>query len=85
MPRHTSKGTDMINFIKKFNTERIEVANHARRTADRAALIMNDDVVTFRELGSRTNALANGLLRLGIESGDRVSILMHNSPEIMRG
>lgn len=74
----------MIDFTKKFDPDRIGIATHAKRVPDRAALIMNDRVLTFEELDRRTNALANALLQLGIEPGDRISILMHNSPEIMQ-
>lgn len=90
MPIAGSVGEDikrdlpMINFIEKFDPQRIGLATHAKRTPDRPALVMNEDMVTFRELDSRTNALANGILSLGIEAGDRIAILMHNSPEIMQ-
>jgi acyl-CoA synthetase (AMP-forming)/AMP-acid ligase II len=73
----------MIDFMAKFDPERIGIANHARRNPDRPALVMNDVTVTYKELDRRTNALANGLLERGIEPGDRISILMHNSPEIL--
>ena len=75
----------MIDFMEKFDSERIGIATHAQRNPDRSALIMNDETVTYRELDSRTNALANTLLNLGIEPGDRISILMHNSPELLLG
>ncbi len=74
----------MIDFVKKFDLDRIGITTNAKRTPDQAALIMNDVVVTFEELDRKTNALANALLQLGIEPGDRISILMHNSPEIMQ-
>ncbi len=73
----------MIDFMKKFDPERIGVARHAQRTPDRPALIMDNDVTTFKELDRDTNALANGFLQLGIEPGDRICILMHNRPEIL--
>lgn len=74
----------MIDFTKKFDPERLGIATHARRSPDRPALIMNDVIVPYGELDRRTNALANALLQLGIEPGDRISILMHNSPEILQ-
>ncbi len=74
----------MIDFVKKFDPDRIGITTNAKKTPDLAALIMDDVVVTFEELDRRTNALANALLQLGIEPGDRISILMHNSPEIMQ-
>ena len=37
--------------------------------------------LSFSELNSRCNQLANGLLELGIQKGDRVAIMMMNSAE----
>jgi fatty-acyl-CoA synthase len=55
------------------------LAKRAMVSPDREALIFNDRVFTFRELNHRSNQLAHGLLSLGISSGDRVGLLMHNS------
>lgn len=74
----------MIDFTKKFDPDRLGIATHARRSPERPALIMNDVVVTYKELDARTNALANALLQLGIEPGDRIAVLLHNSPEILQ-
>ena len=74
----------MINFIEKFDPERIGIARHAQRNPDGPALIMDDIVITFSELDSHTNALANALIQLGAGPGDRISILFHNSPEILK-
>lgn len=73
----------MLDFVSKFDSERLGIATHAKRSPDRAAFIMNDVIVTYRELDQQTNALANGLLKLGLSPGERLSILMPNSPEIM--
>lgn len=74
----------MINFIEKFDPERIGIAAHALKRPDKPALIMDDHIVTYGALHKDTNALANALLELGIGPGDRISVLMHNSPEIMK-
>jgi len=47
-------------------------------------LITDDEVITYKELDRDTNALANALLKIGIVPGDRISILFHNSPEILK-
>jgi fatty-acyl-CoA synthase/long-chain acyl-CoA synthetase len=73
----------MVDFVSKFDSERLGIATHAKRSPNRPALIMNDVTLTYRELDQRTNALANGLLKLGLSPGDRLAIMMHNSPEIM--
>jgi acyl-CoA synthetase (AMP-forming)/AMP-acid ligase II len=74
----------MIDFMEKFVPERIGIALHAERHPDRPALIMDDIVIPFSELNSHTNALANALVQLGAGPGDRISILFHNSPEILK-
>ncbi len=73
----------MTDFLSMFDIERLGVSNHARRNPDKPALIMNDKTITFKELDRSTNTLANGLLSYGLKPGDRVAVLMHNSPEIM--
>lgn len=74
---------ESIDFVKKFDPEKIGVAKHALRVPDRPALIMNDTVVTYRELDRKGNALAEGLLKAGVKPGDRIAILMHNCPEML--
>jgi len=73
----------MIDYLKQFDTERLGIATHARRHPDKPALIMGDAVITYRELDTDTNALANALLGLGIVPGDRIGVLFHNGPEIL--
>ena len=51
-------------------------ASGKARTATRRA-------VTFRELRDEANRVANGLLRLGLEPGDRVALCMPMVPEIL--
>jgi long-chain acyl-CoA synthetase len=46
---------------------------------DRPAMIDGDVRLTYRQLGQRANRLANALLGLGLEAGDRVAILDWNS------
>ena len=72
-----------IDFTKKFDPERIGIVKHAARTPEKPALIMDKEVVTFRDLDKKSNALANALLHLGIRPGDRIAILMHNCPEML--
>jgi acyl-CoA synthetase (AMP-forming)/AMP-acid ligase II len=74
----------LLDFTTKFDSEKLGIPNHARRKPDIPALIMNDTAVTFKELDRDTNILANALLQLGIRPGDRISILMHNSPEVLK-
>jgi len=46
---------------------------------DRIAFVIDGQAITYRELNSRVNRLANGLLSLGLTKGDRVGLLFHNS------
>ncbi len=73
----------MIDFSTKFDLDKIGIAKHAVLTPDKPALIMNDLSVSFQSFEFKSNALANALLKLGIEPGDRIAILMHNCPEIL--
>jgi long-chain acyl-CoA synthetase len=48
---------------------------------DREALISGDKRFTFREFKGRAFRLANGMLDLGLKSGERVAIMLYNSNE----
>jgi acyl-CoA synthetase (AMP-forming)/AMP-acid ligase II len=54
---------------------------NARRYPDKKALIMDDDVITFRQLELAANNLAQGLLTLGVKPGDRVAVMAQNCLE----
>lgn len=45
----------------------------------RPALIHGERTLSFAEVDERTNRLANGLLRLGLATGDRLAVLLNNS------
>lgn len=49
----------------------------------RAALILEGKGTTFEELNKNVNRVANGLKGLGIERGDRVAIMLPNTPEFV--
>jgi len=53
----------------------------ARRHEDKIAIRYYERDITYRELDEQSSRMANGLLRLGVRKGDRVCILMDNSPE----
>ena len=58
------------------------VARQGRRLGDRTALIdaVTDRRYSFRELAERSARIANGLRSLGVGPGDRVAMLLGNSP-----
>ncbi|MCR4404304.1 MAG: long-chain fatty acid--CoA ligase [Candidatus Acetothermia bacterium] len=57
------------------------LSKRAELTPDRVALVelATGRRYSYAELNARANRLANWLRRLGVEQGDRVSILAHNS------
>jgi acyl-CoA synthetase (AMP-forming)/AMP-acid ligase II len=57
---------------------------HAKNHPDKTALKdWRGKVLTYPELESRTNRLANGLLRLGLSKGDRVAVMLFNCAEFV--
>ncbi len=48
---------------------------------DKVALIFEDRKWTFTEINEKASAIANGLMDMGIEKGDRVSFFLPNVPE----
>ncbi len=57
------------------------VSLHGRWYPDKLAVIDETASLTWGELDERSNAVANGLIALGIERGDSVAILMSNCVE----
>jgi long-chain acyl-CoA synthetase len=55
----------------------------AAQQPDKTAVIFRDQRTTYRELNERANQVANALIRLGIQPGDRVGLYMHNVPLFM--
>ncbi|HYT35463.1 MAG TPA: class I adenylate-forming enzyme family protein, partial [Ktedonobacteraceae bacterium] len=53
----------------------------AARTPDRSAIIFHDLMLTYREVVSMVNCIANGLYTLGMKKGDRMCLFMTNRPE----
>ena len=54
---------------------------HAIKRPDKVAVIFEDTVFTFRELEERASRLANGLLGMGLQKGDRIAIFSANRIE----
>jgi fatty-acyl-CoA synthase len=53
-------------------------ALNARRNPDGLAVIDDDGSITFKELDAAANAVANGLVAMGVRGGDGVAILARN-------
>ncbi len=54
-----------------------------KERAKEPALISEDRIVSFVELDKLVNRLANGLRNLGIKKGDRVAIMLPNTPDFV--
>jgi amino acid adenylation domain-containing protein len=57
------------------------LADSARRLPDKIALVAGGQRLSYGEIDARANALAETLLRAGVERGDRVLVLLDNGPE----
>ena len=55
--------------------------NAAARTPDRPAIIFHDLILTYREVVSMVNCIANGLYNMGMRKGDRICLFTTNRPE----
>jgi fatty-acyl-CoA synthase len=56
---------------------------HADRRPDKVVLTYLESTLTNAELHRRVNALAAGLVELGVRQGDVVALLLHNCPEFL--
>ncbi|MBW1788485.1 MAG: acyl--CoA ligase [Deltaproteobacteria bacterium] len=52
-------------------------------TPDATALVFQEEETTWRELDSLSNRFAQGLLKLGIQKGDRVAAILPNCRELI--
>jgi len=56
------------------------LARTAAQNPQKTALIFHDQPTSYAELDQRANQVANALVGLGVQPGDRVAILIHNLP-----
>jgi len=47
----------------------------------REAVVFKDRRIRYEELGKQVDALAGGLMRIGVKKGDKVAVWLSNSPE----
>ena len=59
------------------------VEENAREYPEKEAIIFEDRRITYRHLKERVNALAKGLLDLGLGKGDIVALLLYNCSEFV--
>src|SRR3954471_10061765 len=68
----------MLADIRRWGEFGMIPALNARRTPNRTAVIDDDGELTFKELDDSANAVANGLLAMGVRGGDGVALLIRN-------
>ena len=59
------------------------VADAAAATPDKAALLFDQQVMTWADLDAQVSAAARGLLALGLAAGDRLAVHLGNTPEFV--
>ncbi len=58
-----------------------DLLTHSAETSpEKTAIIFRDQSISYGELNRRANQVANALIGLGVEKGDRVGLLIHNIP-----
>jgi len=55
----------------------------ARKHPQHRAIVFYDCVINYRELNELANRFANALIELGVRKGDRVALLLPNSPQMV--
>lgn len=56
---------------------------HARDIPDKIAIIYHNTKISYRELNQTANKLANALVEMGINEGDRVGLMLPRIPELV--
>ena len=68
----------MVADIRRWGEVGMIPALNARRTPNRLAIIDDEGSITYADLNDAVNAVANGLLAMGVRGGDGVGILARN-------
>jgi crotonobetaine/carnitine-CoA ligase len=55
----------------------------ARTIGEKVYFLHGEMKITYREMNAKTNSVANSLLGLGINKGDKVCMIMSNSVEFL--
>jgi carnitine-CoA ligase len=63
--------------VREFFEERV------RKSPDKVYLYFRDREITYGEIDRKANQVANGMLGSGIRKGDKVCVLLPNSPEFL--
>ena len=58
----------------------VALEDSARRYSDKTAIVFGEMRLSFQQINTMANQVANGLLKLGIQSGDKVALSSPNLP-----
>lgn len=61
------------------------VTDTVRQRPEHSVMLFKGGSISYSELDNSSNALATGLVKLGIQKGDRVALLLPNSPQTIIG
>ncbi len=67
----------------KFKNLGLMLTSQAQRLSKKPLIYFNDKKYSYSEVDRTTNSFARYLEKLGVKKGDKVSILMQNSPEYL--
>jgi benzoate-CoA ligase len=71
-----------VELPERLNAAAVFVDRHLQQgRADKAAILCNDETITYRDLYEGINRVGNALLGLGIRMEERVAIIMPDCPE----
>ncbi len=68
----------LVTDIRRWGEIGMVPALNARRTPNKLAIVDDEGSMTFKELDEAANAVANGLVAMGVKGGDGVAILARN-------
>jgi long-chain acyl-CoA synthetase len=57
--------------------------NNVRRDSGKVALILDDMKLRYAEVNGAANKIANGLVGLGVRPGDKVALMLPNTPHFV--
>lgn len=84
---HQSQVFDFNNTLESYSGQSVLDSIHTQtlQAPDKIAIICNEEKVSFKEIGSRSDLVAMALVAGGVKKGDTVAIFMNKSPELIIG
>ena len=70
-----------LDYPERMNLAEVLLDRNALENGDKAAILFEDERITYRDLQDRVNRFSNGMRQLGIGKEDRVMLRSPNRPE----